>query len=729
LIKQAFAFYTAKRRPALSCQRVLLSVLVLSFLSALAGCGVGSLPPITPPSKPIVILFLQSPPTSLAVDATANIDAAVENSSSNAAANYTVTCGSAACGTFSPSAELGAVIYTAPATIPTGTTVTITAAAAADSTKSISATVTIVPPIPIVVSLYGSTPASMQVNSAVPLHASITNDVSANPQVKWSVTCGTAACGSFNPASTTSEAGTTYTAPASIPPGNAVTVTATSVTDTTKSASTTIVIVPPAPNLANGTYVFQLSGPAGTQANFITGVIVAQNGSITGGEQDSISYTSDDSGGSYPYAPLSGQITGGSYATTPDGNLQIALTMNNFAVETLNGVLAPGAKGFVAQLYGSLGSGTLDLQTSTTAPAGGYAISMYGGDEYADPAWIGGILNIDSAGAISGAGSVLDFVDEGNSGLPGGQESLAASTVSTADKFGRVQIQLNPGSSSYIPAQTLVGYIVDAAHIRLVSLPSNSIGNYQGAMGGVALGQGTATGQFNNTSITGSTYVFGAANATYGGTYAIAGALTTSAGGTMTGTLNWNDLGGKEPQTPISVTGAWTIDPTGRATLSNITDGAAFTTSLHLYLTGDGNALVLSDTNAQTFAGQAFQRQVATLTTASFSGTYALNGGAANVSSNTPSGSLAGTITAAATDSADTITGFADSGDGADDFAITGSFTNDANGILAGTITGLDSASRATADSFTLYLIDDARAIAIETDSTQLGLDYLQQQP
>ena len=275
--------------------------------------------------------------------------------------------------------------------------------------------------------------------------------------------------------------------------------------------------------------------------------------------------------------------------------------------------------------------------------------------------------------------------------------------------------------------QSLVGDIVDASRMRFISLPFDSIGNYQGVMAGLAMGQGTATGQFNSNSLANSTYVLGAANATYGGTYELAGALTTASGGTVSGTLNWNDLSGKEPQTTISVTGAWTIDSTGRATLSNITDGAAFTTSLHLYLTGDGNALVLSDANTQTFAGQAFQRASATLNTASLSGTFALNGATANIGTPAIPSALAGTVTSTAASSADTFTGFADSGDGSADFAITGSFTNQSGGVLTGTFAGLDPASRTTADSFTLYLIDDNRAIAIETDNTQLSLDYLQQ--
>ena len=43
-----------------------------------------------------------------------------------------------------------------------------------------------------------------------------------------------------------------------------------------------------------------------------------------------------------------------------------------------------------------------------------------------------------------------------------------------------------------------------------------------------------------------------------------------------TSTLNWNDLSGKEAQSPISFTGSYAVDSTGRAPLSNLSDGATF---------------------------------------------------------------------------------------------------------------------------------------------------------
>ncbi|MGA9672228.1 MAG: hypothetical protein WBQ94_23650 [Terracidiphilus sp.] len=669
----------------------------------------------------------------MAVRASATVYAAVENGPSTSQVNYSVTCASAnACGVLSPSDEAGAIVYTAPSAIPSGASVTITATAVADTTKSVSAVVTITPPIAISVSFQLPLPASLQVNAAASWIAVIKNDTSANPQVKWTAACDGTSCGSFNPAVTSNYFATGYTAPSTIPSGNTVTVTATSVTDPTKSASATITIVAQGPTLANGTYVFQISGPAGSTARFITGVIVAANGTITAGEQDSIAYNTDDNGNLYPYSYLSGEITGGSYSTTSDGNIQISIISGDGGGETLNGVLASGQKGFVAQLYGSLGSGTLDLQTSTAAPTGGYAVSLYGGDRYGGGNWIGGILNIDSAGGISGAGSELDLIDAGYSGLPSGEETLGASTVTAPDKFGRVQFLLNTGASSALPVQDLVGYIVDATHMRLISSVYNNQENYQGVMGGLALGQGANTGHFSNSSLAGTSYVFGASTLIQYGQYQLGGVVTANADGTLGGMVNWNNLTEKTAQNPLPVNGSWTIDSTGRATLSNVTQASAstepFTDSMHLYLTGDGNALLLSSDGANPFVGQAFLQQTALFTAVSFSGTYGLNAGVENSNLNTGNGTAVGSVTSISGNEINTLSGFADGGNGAADFAISGSFTPGSNGVFTGTLVGLDVASRSTTNNFTMYLVDNTRAVAIETDNSQLMLGYLQLQ-
>jgi hypothetical protein len=506
-------------------------------------------------------------------------------------------------------------------------------------------------------------------------------------------------------------------------------VTATSLTDPTKSASAKIVITAAAPTLANGTYVFQISGQPGSQATFVTGVFVTNNGQITGGEQDSISYSSDADGNLFGN-PILQTITGGNYAASADGNLQISLALGPDAVESLSGTLVgTGSRGFVAGLNGAAASGTLDLQTGIAAPSGGYAVSLSGGDENGAPAWIGGVVNVDSPGAISGAGSILDVVD--SQAQQTGTFAVGASTISIPDARGRVQIQLLPATSSTLSPIYLAGYVIDATHIRLIETgDTNDATNFQGVLGGIALGQGSNTGQFSTASIAGSSYVFGAQGNDAPGLLQIAGVLTANADGSVTGTLNWHDPSVTTTQSPLPFTGAYTVDPTGRVTLSQLTDGATFHYSMHLYLAAGGNALLLSNDSADAFDGQGFQQQSGAFTAASFSGLYGLN---ATVLTSDQLGGVygpspvIGSITTAVSGSgSDSVSGFADRGNGGPDFAVTGSFNAAANGILEGTLAGLNPASPTTAGNFTMYLVDSTQAVMIETDPSQLSLGHLE---
>ena len=709
---------------------IVFSICMLAELVVLAGCGSGSKVTIPiPPIGPTSVIFSATPPKSLAVKASATLAAsAIYASASNSGSTsvtWSVSCGTAgACGTFSASDEGGAIVYTAPSTIPSGSSVTVTATSVADTTKSASTTITIVAPIPISVSFFATPPASLQIGATFSFSAGINNDVSANPQVKWSVTCGGASCGTFNPTTTDNEQQTTYTAPTTIPSGGSVTLTITSVTDPTKSASVSVLITAAAPTLADGTYVFQVSGVPGNNASFITGAFTAKGGAITGGEQDSVIYSSDSDNNSYAYAS-SQQITGGSYTTTADGNLAVSLQAGPGATEVISGSLNSAGKGFVANLDGSPASGTMDLQTSTAAPSGGYAISLSGGDAFSDAAWIGGILNFDSAGKISGAGSILDVIDSFSTYT--GPQTIGASAVTAPDANGRFQFQLTTGTKSTLPAIYLIGYMIDATHIRLIETGDQQDStNFQGVLGGTALGQGASTGTF--TTAPTATYVFGGQGSDTQGGFQIAGTLTPKSDGTISGVLTSNDLSGNTPSTPTAFSGTYTLDPTGRMTVSklmNTSGGSSFSYSLYLYLTGDGNALLLSNDSDDIFAGQAYQQQAAAFTTASFSGNYGLNAteyttayGGVGLEPMSATGPL--TVTADA--STNTVTGFADNGASQADFAIAGSFTSASDGVFQGNLAGFNPQSRSTSGSFTLYLVDSTQGILIETDNTQLTL-------
>lgn len=214
--------------------------------------------------------------SSLAVASTAKLSMTPINDSLHAGVDWTVTCGgnpvtgsvvNGACGTLSPAhtTDGAATLFTAPSVVPIGTTVTITATLTGNPSQSSSVSLTIVT-LPIAVSFINSAPSSLEVNGTAEFLIQVINDP-AGAGVFWTATCGSIACGSFNPVTSPTLSGTQYTAPTTVPAGGSVTITATSLTDTTKSASATVpitapVVVPISVGIAPATFYVQTSGDA-----------------------------------------------------------------------------------------------------------------------------------------------------------------------------------------------------------------------------------------------------------------------------------------------------------------------------------------------------------------------------------------------------------------------------------------------------------------------------------
>jgi hypothetical protein len=701
------------------------------MMAALVACGGSS--SLTTPVLPISVAFSGTPPTSLMVGATVSLTAVVTNDSASKGVTWSVTCGSTgtgACGSFSPAttASGAATTYTAPLALPTGNTVTVSATSVADSTKSVSSpAITIITPnIGVTFSKTAYPPNAVQVGGTAAIAAIVTGDTT-DQGVSWSCSPG-GLCGSFNPAITPSGVSTTYTAGQGelFRPGGNVTVMASSVTNPGDSCSIPVFISDEPTTLADGTYVFSLAGTDKNGPYSVAGAFVVSNGAITSGEQDFIdsAVTKKDS------------IISGGYYAVDDGNLWIKLktvdtSIGVSGVETLDATLVSSSKAQLIEFDPSAtSSGTLDLQTSKAAPSGGYAFFTVGEDSGKSPTAIGGVINVDGSGTISGAGSVFDINDAGLP-LPLPNQAFAASTVSAPDSMGRVVFNLVPvpGPGSSIGQINLVGYIVDASHIRLVETTDV----YGGFTGGTALGQGSSTGTFSASSISGSSYVFGAAGTDANGALQAAGLLSAGSSGSVSGTLNFNDLTAQSPQGGSTLSaGSYTVDPAGRVTLTALTDGSTsptFNYNLQLYLTGDGHGVLISMDKAEVIAGLGFQQTGSgSFGLDSFNGYYGMN--VAQIlpsASGEPGQNAAGPITA---DGTGDLAGFADfnqiSGipSGQNDLSFSGNFVANANCVFTGQISGLNLLSPSTPDNFTYYLVDKTRAVFIETDNTQLTLGY-----
>ncbi|HXM96826.1 MAG TPA: hypothetical protein VOA64_21625 [Candidatus Dormibacteraeota bacterium] len=160
--------------------------------------------------------------------------ATVSNDAQNKGVSWSLSgagCSGATCGALSATSSASgvAITYTAPASVPSPATVTLSAASAADSTKTVAATITVTAVIPtnITVSI-SPLRGGLTVSQTLDFTANVANDVG-NAGVKWSTTGGT-----FSGQNTTSA---TLVAPNA---AGVFTITATSLVDSSKSASAQI---------------------------------------------------------------------------------------------------------------------------------------------------------------------------------------------------------------------------------------------------------------------------------------------------------------------------------------------------------------------------------------------------------------------------------------------------------------------------------------------------------
>jgi hypothetical protein len=430
----------------------------------------------------------------------------------------------------------------------------------------------------------------------VPLTAVVSNDPSRSG-VDWALLCeGGTNCGTLQPLHTASGSVTTYTPPGSIT-GNSITLTieAFATADHSSNAVTALTVTAFGKSL-KGNYIFATRGEDANGIFQLAGVVVLDgNGNVTSGEQ-----THND-----PLMSRFDAITGGSYYIGPDGRGTLTLltadsNIGQQGTENLALVVLSNSKALIATLDNpnltqsfEVSEGTLDLQTTSGAPTGGYAFTMNGVDISTSPMAMGGIMNIDSPNNISGAGSVADQDDATNVT----ENSTFTGALTSPDKYGMLTFNLTTG---FAPTLQFTGYIVDSAHIKLIESDNGGSGSGFGTTAGVAIGQGSATGTFLNTSTFAGAYVFdigGEDPSGFPGSLGSYGQFSADSAGNLNSGYNDESLTVFQVAISDSFTGTYTLDPSGDGRIdSNVT----FSTSgsgpeLIFYLTGNGNPPLILD--------------------------------------------------------------------------------------------------------------------------------------
>jgi len=549
-------------------------------------------------------------------------------------------------------------------------------------------------------------PAALSISSTASMTASVEGDP-AMAGVKWTATCAASPCGSFNPVTTGSGIATIYTPPGKLPNPATVTITATAVADSSKLASGTINLTgAAAPVLADGSYVFHVSGIDGNGAYYLAGAFKIVAGTIAAGEQD-----------------FSDAVLGSSDALVVErcslnvagGNIQITVATANSAVgvngvEILRGTVVSSTRVLLSEFDSfATATGSLDLQTSASGPSGGYAFAVQGTDTGNGSALVvGGILSFNGS-VLDVDKSVFDLNDGGNVLQ---KQSFASGTVTAADGFGRVTVDLLPSSGSQVPEMKFSAYILGPDRLQLIEDQSDAL---NANLGGIALGQGTHAGQFSLANVAGASYVHGSVGAdAVSGALTLAGGFGLNADGTVSGRMAFADAATHQGN---DISGTYSVDPTGRVTLSHIAlETTGVTLTFQLYLDGNGNGLVMGIDSFQVTEGLAY----AQVSGAPLSGAYALS---VQGVAGTGSWSAAGPITV----SAGALSGATDyniNGQLQPALTLAGNQNTD-SGTLH--LTGL-SGDTTTGSGWGYYPIDASRTLAIEVDGQQLGIMLLESQ-
>ncbi len=565
---------------------------------------------------------------------------------------------------------------------------------------------------------------TISLNAATTLTA-VVNDDSSNAGVDWSLLCQTGSnCGTLSPLHTASGAAASY-APPPVISGNSQTfaIEAFATADHNTNIVTSITVTGFAGNL-KGTYVFETQGSDANGPFQLAGAIVLDgNGRITSGEQTHSDYL----------LTVSDPITGGSYYISPDGRGTLTLNTANpnigqLGVENLSLVIISSSQAFLTTLDDpnlqpsfETSSGTLDLQTSTSAPNAGYAFAVRGTDISLQPMVMGGVFKIDSPNTISGGGSVAD---QNLGGLLSSGATLTG-TLTAPDSFGSLKLNLTTSFAS-TPIQ-FTGYIVDAQHIKLIESDNDGAGTGIGSTAGVAVGQGANTGTFTTSQSFAGNYVFEILGQDFSGfptSLASVGQFNADNNGNLTG-YNDEELNGLVFEISDSFSGTYILDSTGTgrvdSSLNFATNGPG--PELIFYLIGNGNPPLMldSDVNIGSLGvGMAYTQALAPF---SFDGSFGLsftqstsgleNDGTGQISVHGTASTLSGVV--------DTNLSFSPQ----PNTALTGTYgAIDPTGRSTGTLTNTFFPSPGTTPSTlaaTFYVIDSNHGFFIETDSSLSG--------
>jgi hypothetical protein len=618
---------------AVRWERILYFFGLIATLGILSSCGSSST--ATTPT-----ITMSCTPTDVTLLGTSQCTANVLNQSSTLV-NWSVTgaTGSPTGSNFGSITAGG--LYTAPSVIPGSTqqfnTITITATSQVESTLTATQSLTLLPPTAIssVTCIDQNSVLATTVSSGNQISCSAVASTGALVPVNWSVSNKNHAGVTTNLGSISSQG--VYTAPLVPPPGQVVTITATSQASTTEILSTTTTIVF-GNAVLSGPYVFSTSGRLPTNAFWArTGSFTAGGGSLSGIE--------DTNQGGTPNTVITQRSFTGSYSIGPDGRgtMQFCEGTNT---------ACPQGSPATAYFNVSVVSPNQAQMIEFSAPGASAALQIAGGEMLsqsqsvfsAGSGNLSGTYSFDFAG-ISAAGTeqsnVGDFVANGHTNISAGSSSTpatvpgeidsningtplataaVASTIYSISSNGRGTMTLNGLNFSFYPISSSRAKFIE---IDPTVAPATSASIL---LGDAYIQQTSSTCGWGLSALNGLE-VYETSGTSSAGVIGDLGSFTASNNGS-TGTISTASIdennAGTVASTVGTLNGGYTLESCGRGTMTVGTHSYVF------YIIASSNAVLQETTAGVTAHGILLPSQGGPFVDTTLTGSYAFRLGGTN---------------------------------------------------------------------------------------------------
>src|SRR6202142_3856606 len=528
-----------------------------------------------------------------------------------------------------------------------------------------------------------------------------------------------------------------YTAPLFPPPGQSITVTATTL-DGVNTATSSAKIVYSDASLY-GPYAFSYSGGEGNAYSAVAGSFVTDGkGTILSGVEDVTSYQT----GTTTQVP----IFSGNYDVNSDGRtnatintgqqsgvaLQFAMTSNQHALLILFDKNSGGTGTIDEQNLNALSTSDsvlLQCGSTTSCP---YVFGVSGSDLSFNRYAMAGRFFVNNAGQVPGGSTILDVNDGG--AVTTSDTSLSGSYAFDTSYPGTGRGTITLTSDTTGPVEYAF-YVVDSSHLKLVEIDQN--GYLAGNMFSAPTG-----GPFSDLNLTAGNYVFTTHGTTSAGAYAAGGVFKSDGSASITAGVFDNNNNGTAGSTDASLgTCAYTTDPTtGRVDLQLLAGTGACSAGASLnefamYPTTLGAALLLEiDANAIA-NGVAYAQSiqaVAAPVQAPVIGSFALNLGGEGVSTG-------GNPTQLDAEGQVTMNAVSFGGGNLDLNEYNAVYTKDPVSTSTSTIVAPDTTyyrgtavlkatDPAVSYTLTFYVIDNNTALLLDTDTVRIGTGVVARQ-